>query len=44
MSVNLMVPKRKLAYSLSIKNKHLKQNFQMDLIKDEAKWNSKWIG
>jgi hypothetical protein len=26
MSVNLMVPKRKLAYSLSIKNKHMKQS------------------
>jgi hypothetical protein len=26
MSVILMVPKRKLAYSLSIKNKHMKQS------------------
>jgi hypothetical protein len=31
MSVNLMVLKRKLAYSLSIENKHLKRNFQMEL-------------
>jgi hypothetical protein len=31
MSVNLMVSKRKLAYSLSIKNKLLKRNFQMEL-------------
>jgi hypothetical protein len=26
MSVNLMIPKRKLASSLSIKNKHMKQS------------------
>jgi hypothetical protein len=26
MGVNLMIPKRKLAYSLSIKNKHMKQS------------------
>jgi hypothetical protein len=30
MSVNLMVLKRKLAYSLSIKNKRLKRDFQME--------------
>jgi hypothetical protein len=31
MSGNLMVPKMRIAYSFSIKNKHLKQNFKMEL-------------
>jgi hypothetical protein len=44
MSVNFMVLNRKLAYSLSIKNKHLKRDFKWGLIVDEAKWNSTWIG
>jgi hypothetical protein len=30
MSVNTMVLNWKLAYSLSIKNKHLKRDFQME--------------
>jgi hypothetical protein len=36
MSVNLMVPKRKLAYSLSIKNKHRsKVELKVDWVSDE---------
>jgi hypothetical protein len=31
MSVNIMVLNWKLAYSLSIKNKHLKHDFQMEI-------------
>jgi hypothetical protein len=31
MCVNLAVLKRKLAYSLSVKNKHLKWDFQMEI-------------
>jgi hypothetical protein len=37
MNVNLMVLNWKLAYSLSIKNKHLKRDFKWRLIVDEAK-------
>jgi hypothetical protein len=44
MSVNFLVLNWKLAYPLSIKNKHLKRDFKWKLIMDEAKWKSMWIG
>jgi hypothetical protein len=34
----------KLAYSLSVENKHLKWDFKWRLVVDVAKWNSMWIG
>jgi hypothetical protein len=44
MSIELMVLNWKLAYSLSIKNKHLKRVCKCRIILDEAKSNSTWIG